>query len=174
MRPSAALLARARAADEEALAILFDRYGEPVYRTALRITGIYADAEDIVQDVFVGLPEALVTYEGQASFVRWVQSIATRAALMVVRRRKRRGEVQGERILRAQPAPAGPVTEDSLTIECALARLTEAERLVVVLTQIEGYSHDEVAAMLGITNAASKSRLSRGLKRLRKLYAGDW
>src|ERR1043165_8907600 len=83
-------LAAARSGSADALGTLFARHAGLVYRVALRLTASDADAQDIVQDVFVGLPEALRGYEEHGSFEAWLKRVAVRCALMRMRAAERR------------------------------------------------------------------------------------
>lgn len=167
------MILRARAGSPDALAELYDRFGDRIYATAYRLTRYAADAEDILQDVFANLPENLERYDGEASLETWLKQVTVRAALMVERTRERRREVR----LPALPSAddllgrAPPPTLDAVVLQRAIERLPERYRLVFILKEVEGYSHAEVADFLGITVTASQSRLSRARKRIRRRLA---
>ena len=160
------LIRRTRTGDADALAALYARFGADLYRLAHRLTGNAADAEDVVHDVFVGLPEALARYEERGTFASWLKRVAARRALMVTRAHQRRREtaLQGadDRGRDSQPT-------DVVALHVALAGLVPELRAVLVLKEIEGYSHTEIGEVLGISAGASRVRLARALKRLRKL-----
>jgi RNA polymerase sigma-70 factor, ECF subfamily len=163
--PSAAFLADARRGSPSALTTLFQRYGSMVFRVACRITGSTDEADDVVQDVFVGLPEALRHYRGAGSLEAWIHRIATRTALMRLRRTRR--EV-GDSELTDRLVDTRSAIAARLTLEAALRRLPESLRLVFVLKEMEGYSHAEIALLLNIRVGASEVRLHRAMKRLRE------
>ena len=183
----AALVSRTRSGDAGALAALFERYGPMTYRVALGLTRSEADAEDVLQDVFVGLPEALRGFEGRGSLVGWLKRVAVRAALMRRRGDRRRREVRlgdgggaaDESPAAVAPEPAAPAGDDparvldEMTINGAIARLPEALREVFVLREVEGYSHDEIAALLGIRRGTSEVRLFRARQALREMLRGS-
>jgi RNA polymerase sigma-70 factor, ECF subfamily len=179
----AALVSRTRSGDAGALAALFERYGPMTYRVALGLTRSEADAEDVLQDVFVGLPEALRGFEGRGSLVGWLKRVAVRAALMRMRGDRRRREVRlgdgGDDVSAVAPEPAAPPDDnparvlDAMTIDGAIARLPEALREVFVLREVEGYSHDEIAALLGIRRGTSEVRLFRARQALREMLRGS-
>src|SRR5258705_5881580 len=107
----AAVVRRVRLGDAEALGELYDAFGASLFRLAYRLTGTRDDAEDVVHDVFVGLPEALGRYEERGSFGGWLKRVTARVALMRLRSGKRRREVALEATLPAAdppPDPAGP------------------------------------------------------------------
>jgi RNA polymerase sigma-70 factor (ECF subfamily) len=160
-----------RQGDSVALGAVYDAFGPALYRLAYRITGSREDAEDVVQDVFVGLPEAMGQYQERGQFGPWLKRIAMRVALMRLRRRKRRREVRLE-------AVTGILTNDrdsgaTADLQQAIATLPDHLRLVLVLKELEGYSHGEVAEVLGITVGASRVRLLRALTALRRKLGGS-
>jgi len=167
--PSFDPVALARAAgtgDLDALGALYDAYAESLYRTAFRLSGNREDAEDVVHDCFVGLPEALRDYDEQGKFDAWLRRIVVRLALMRRRGNDRRREVA----IDAGPEPRSTSRADArLEIDeaqRAVNALPKSLRDVFVLKQIEGYSHDEIARLLGISAAASRVRLTRALRTL--------
>ena len=161
---SGASIDGARTGDPEALASLYRVYGAALYRLAYRLTGTRQDAEDVVHDVFVGLPEALRRYEGRGSFAGWLKRVTARVALMRLRSGKRRREVALDSAAGETEQPA-PSERDGL--EAAVNALPDHLRAVLVLKEIEGYAHAEIAELLGIGEGASRVRLTRALKRLR-------
>ena len=158
-------LDRVAAGDLEALAVIYDAYAERVYRLAYRLTRSVQDAQDLVQDLFLGLPEALEPYRGSGRFESWLRTTAVRLALHRQLHRQRRREVALDPDwLVHKPPPLGM----RIDLETALAALPETLRVVVVLKEIEGFSHDEIGELLGITAAASATRLMRARERLRR------
>src|SRR5213592_1292256 len=126
--------------------------------------GAREDAEDVVHDVFVGLPEALRRYEERGSFAPWLKRVTARLALMRLRRSKRRREVALDNAAgQAEP----PVTAERDGLQAAVDTLPDLLRAVLVLKEIEGYGHAEIALLLGISEGASRVRLTRALKGLR-------
>lgn len=155
----------ARAGDRAAIDRLYREYADGIMRVAYFITGSTADAEDVLQDVFVGLPNALRRYEPQGKFDRWLNRIAARVALSRVRHHQSRGEVELSDAVPARP-PSSSDNLDQIEITEAVRALPENLRVVFVLKVIEGYSHAEIAATFGITIAASQMRLSRAFRLL--------
>ena len=156
----------ARAGDPDALASLYRAYGAALYRLAYRLTGTPQDAEDVVHDVFVGLPEALGRYEERGSFAGWLKRVTARVALMRLRTRSRRREVMLNATL---PADQRPADVESMALETAINALPDRLRSVLVLKEVEGYSHAEVSELLGISEGTSRVRLNRAMKRLRRM-----
>jgi len=161
----------ARHGDPAALSVLYDEFGARLYRLAYRVTGSREDAEDVLQDVFVGLPEALGRYDERGQLGAWMKRVTLRVALMRLRSSNRRREV---RLDAAADIPAhdsdAAATAD---VQGAIDALPDRLRLVLVLKELEGYSHSEVAEALGITVGASRVRLLRALKVLRRRLGGS-
>jgi RNA polymerase sigma-70 factor (ECF subfamily) len=166
------LLADVEAGATVALGELFAAYGDQVFRSALRLTGSRADAEDVTQDVFVRLAGAVRGFTGgAASFPAWIRRVAVRQALMHMRTSRRRREVDVDAVA-ALLAPQDRVVE-RLTIGAALARLSVEHRTVFLLKEVEGYDHAEIAELLGISPGNSEVRLHRARRQLRELLRGS-
>ncbi len=167
-REQAELVQRARARDPSATAQLYRLYGGAVYRVARRMLGSADDAEDIVQDVFLGLPAALATFESRGSLEGWIKRIAVRTVLMRERKRRTLERFLGKYSSVLYPRSSPPEALDRLTVEDAIAKLPNSWRKVCAL-KLEGYTHADIGSMLGITATASKLRFHRACQRLRKL-----
>ena len=165
----ASLIAGARAGSPDALSALYREHGAALFRLAYRLVGARDDAEDVVHDVFVGLPEALRRYEERGSFAGWLKRVTARVALMRLRSDKRRREVAlDDAAGQAQP----PAASERDGLEAAVNTLPDHLRAVLVLKEIEGYAHAEIAELLGISEGASRVRLTRALERLRDELEG--
>lgn len=167
----AQLVQRVRGGSLSALGELYERHGDLVYRAAYALLGRSADAEDVLQDVFVGLPLRLDRYDERGNFGAWLRAVAVRAALMV-RRRRERSVPWSQHLHAAIPSGMSNCSDTDPTsriaVQRALAGLPEALRVVFVLREVEGYSHREIGALLGISATASGIRLHRAWKQLRK------
>jgi RNA polymerase sigma-70 factor, ECF subfamily len=166
------LLDRVRRGDPAALGAVYELLADDVYRVALRITDSVALADDVTQDVFVGLPEALVKFDGR-KLESWLKKVTVRTALMHVRADNRKREVPLTQ--RAQKmmgsVPHGGL--DRYALERALSDLSKDLRAVFILKEVEGMAHAEIADVLGISVAASQVRLHRARERLRVLLKGS-
>lgn len=163
----AGLLARARGGEHDALAELYRRYGQQMLDVAFRITRSDDEAEDVLQDVFVGLPDALRGYDGSGSLGAWMRRVATRAALLRLRTELRRSKWQERAAREGRSEQAAPAVEARLTLQRYLDRMPADLRVVYVLKEVEGYAHAEIAELLGITAAASEVRLHRARRFLK-------
>jgi RNA polymerase sigma factor (sigma-70 family) len=163
-RSDDALVAELRAGNEAMLGVLYARYAGDVYSIALRYLRSVADAEDLLQDVFVGLPEAVQRYEPRGSFGAWLRRVAVRTALMRLRAyRIRREESIDAAVHAAEHAPA---PADVITARDAIDALPPDLRTVFLLKEVDGHSHAEIARLLNISASASAVRLFRAWKTL--------
>lgn len=163
------LIAAVRSGSSEALAALYHLHGAMVYSVAHRLTQSTSDAEDVVQDVFLGLPRALASYSGQGSLEGWIRKVSVRTALMRLRSRKRRAEAPIDNAETWRKSETHSFPLERVAIQRALATLDEGHRVVFVLKVVEGYDHDEIAGMLGITTELSRVRLFRARRDLMKI-----
>ena len=160
-----AVLAQARDGDVAALEELYRAFETPVYHLARRICRTSEDAEDVMQETFFEVCRNLRQYRGEGSLWGWIRTVAASKALMRLRRNKYRDtdELHDE-VLEIRRED----TALRMDLEAALERLNETSRAVVWLHDVEGYTHDEIAGMMGKTPSFSKSQLARAHVRLRK------
>ena len=164
----AELLAQARRGSPSAIGILYEAHGGLLLRLAMRITGSAADAEDLLHDLFIGLPELLSRYEHRSRLDAWLRAVITRMAIARLRQGARREQLASAR----HPEPERQAVGDpwgAVDLDRALAQLSNTTRAVFVLRQVEGYSHAEIAVLLGISSGASRVRHLRALQQLRAL-----
>jgi len=184
----AALIARLRRRDTEALEILMERHAARVYRVAFGITRNDADAEEVVQDVFLSLFEKIAAFEERAALGTWLYRVATNTALL--RRRGKRLELEvsledqlptfredghraGERsfLLADWSASAedGLLSDETQAlVRRAIDMLPPHYRAVVMLRDVEELSNEETAEILGEPVSSVKSRLHRARMALRE------
>jgi len=155
----------------EALEELYRATSTDLLRLATRMSRDPSEAADAVHDVFVGLPAALRHYEERGQFGAWLRRVTARTVIQRARARKRAEERDG-RYAADRPAICAPA-DGAVSAEDALARLPLSLRSVVVLRELEGMSHGEIAKTLGISATASRLRLWRALEKLRQLLGED-
>jgi RNA polymerase sigma-70 factor (ECF subfamily) len=168
----AALLERAAAGDREAFDLFVRRHQASVWRLLRALTRDPADAEDALQDAFLGAWRGAGTYRGGPSARGWMLTVARNAVRRAHRRRA--GEPPELESLEELGLHAGwganPGTLETLArrelLERALARLTPEDREVLVLRELEELSGEETAAVLEVGVPAMKSRLHRARLRL--------
>ena len=167
-----ALVAAARKGDMRAFERLYRLHSGKVMGLCLRMTRRRDVAEDCVQQTFIRAWRSLAAFEGRSAFGTWLHRIAVNEVLTFQRNHGTRAESDGEAVEDAQDAPAeSPREYDSgevMDVERALATLPPGSRHVVVLQTVYGYSHEEVAEMLGIAVGTCKAQLHRGRRLLRE------
>lgn len=171
----AELAARAFAGDREAFGELVQRYAGQARRVARAVLGNEADADDAAQDGFLAALRNLGRYDPSRPFGPWLMRVVSNAATDRRRRRKVRATEEVPPETRdSGPGPDGLATrrEFNAALERALATLPERRRIAVVLFDVEGYSHDEVAAALKIPVGTARSDVFHARRALRKALAG--
>lgn len=168
--PDRKLAAGAMAGDEAAFRALYRRHTPrlwPLLRRMLGGPGTRPEAEDAVQETWIRAVEALPSFRWEAAFSTWLTGIALNCAREALRRRDRRPEMGTDaapaRFLGAMPLDPGR----RLDLEDAIAALPDGYRAVLVLHDIEGYTHMEIADRLGIAEGTSKSQLHRARRAVR-------
>lgn len=164
----------AGAGDEDAFRSLFDRHTPRLLRFVLRLApdggrpgGM---AEDLVQETWVRAVEGLHRFAWRSSFATWLQGIALNVTREALRRRAGVAAV-GFEDREASGEPAGDGA-DRIDLERALARLPEGRRTVLVLHDLYGYTHGEIAEALAIAVGTSKSQLHEGRRELETILTG--
>ena len=163
-------ISRARAGDTRAFETLYREYSGRVYGLCLRMTGHRETAEDCTQEAFVSAWRSLPSFEGRSAFGTWLHRIAVNAVLARGRSPVGRGETsltdaEGADLEFADENTLGPDTP--LDLERAIATLPEGARHVLVLYGVYGYSHEEIADMLGLATGTCKAQLHRARRLLR-------
>jgi RNA polymerase sigma factor (sigma-70 family) len=161
-------LARARRGDMAAHTLLYRRFSRPCYTLAMRVLGSSAAAEDVVQDVFLKLMDAIRHYRGDAPFGAWLKRMTVNAAIDQLRSQRHMDADDPERLFANVAEHAGNLAADAHDAMALLQRLPPRARLILVLHELEGYTHKELAELFGQTESYSKSILSRSLKRLQE------
>jgi RNA polymerase sigma-70 factor (ECF subfamily) len=167
----AALIAAAKLGDAAALRALYDRHAGRVYAVVRRIAPEDSLADDWAQETWVRAFRALPTFRGESSFGTWILRIAMNSAAYEARRLARRwkGEVELDASTRAIERPSEPVLR--VRLERALAELPEGMRRILVLHDVEGYGHEEIAQILGNRASTCRSQLFKARARMRELLA---
>jgi RNA polymerase sigma-70 factor (ECF subfamily) len=154
---------------------VYRRFGEPMKSVAWSHLGNASDAEDAVQETFLKIHRAATTFTGEASFSTWAYRILVNTCYDALRRRKRRVE---ETNLDDTPETAertAPNVDDTkrIALRRMLDELPEQRRAVFTLFEIEGLSHAEIAAILGISEGNSKWILFATRKELQQKWTNQ-
>jgi RNA polymerase sigma-70 factor, ECF subfamily len=167
----ATLAAGCRAGDMRAYERLYQLQGARMRNLARNLLGMAGDAEDAVQESFLKVQRGIASYRGQSSFVTWVFRILVNTCHDMRRSRMRRKEQQQdeseERAKQAEPRAPGTHPLSRMALERALQELTQHQRDVFLLYEVEGFRHAEIAGMLEISETASKNTLFQAKKNLR-------
>ena len=172
------LIQRVKAGDQKAFEVIFSRYVNRVYRQAFKLVGNEADAEDVVQEVFLLVYRKAQSFLGKSEFSTWLYRLTANAALTKLRQRKKEKEVSldeylpkfrkdGHHLVR----PVVDWTQDvdkfvaikeySQIIKEAMEKLSPTDKAVVMMSDMEEMSNPEISETLGISVQAVKARLHR-------------
>jgi RNA polymerase sigma-70 factor, ECF subfamily len=170
---------RAKQGDAGAFEFLYDLHKRRVYSLCLRMTGNTASAEDLTQEAFLQLFRKIGTFRGESAFSTWLHRMAVNVVLMQLRKKNlpvvpidetADGDEEGT-IRKELGAPderlAGSI--DRLHLKRAVDELPPGYRTIFVLHDVEGYEHNEIAAMIGCSIGNSKSQLHKARIKLRDL-----
>lgn len=164
------LVRRAQQGDISAFELLYRNHVGMVYALCLRMTCNTGRAEELTQDVFVRLWDRIGSFRGDSAFSSWLHRVAVNTVLVDLRSNRRRNQrVQvGEE--RGDESPAAVTTPDlAMDLESAIASLPPQARAVLILHDIEGYKHEEIAEQMGLATGTSKAQLHRARKLLREV-----
>jgi RNA polymerase sigma-70 factor (ECF subfamily) len=167
------LVSRAQRQDLAAYSELILRYHGKIYGLVYNMTSNKEDAEDLVQEVFTKAFSALSRFKGDSSFYTWVYRIAVNRTINFMKSRKRRtgislDDVEGgierdpayvELSSKESPFRDATISELQQKLNSALQKLSEKHRVVVVMHDIDGVPHEEIARMLGVSSGTVRSRL---------------
>jgi RNA polymerase sigma-70 factor (ECF subfamily) len=174
--PDGELIARARAGDDRAFALLVERYESAVAATVIGMLGPGEDADDVGQQTFIAFHRALGDFRGESSLRTYLVHIAMNLSLNALKRRRRsllrlvRIDDATTEVVEHRPGPDERLeaNETRARVRRAVAQLAEHHRAVVVLRMFNGYSTRETAEILGVAEGTVMSRLSRAMKELEK------
>lgn len=176
---NAELVARAQRGEEAAFEALFQQHRQRVYALCLRMTGNTAEAEELTQEAFLQVFRKIHTFRGESAFSTWLHRLAVNIVLM--RARKKAVSVAPiEEFVAARDFDELPVefgapdlrlegSIDRIGLERAIAQLPPGYKQIFLLHDVEGYEHNEIASLLGVSIGNSKSQLHKARARLRTL-----
>jgi len=153
---------------------LYETHVERVFRLAYRMTGDATQAEDLTQDTFIRAFDRLADFRGESAFGGWLHRVATSVILTALQRRKRLQSIESLREDLTAVSGAETAEDPDLrrTLDRAVAGLDENHRLVFVMHDVEGYTHQEIASAMDTPVGTAKARLSRARQKLRAALSG--
>ena len=173
------LIARVVAGDRLAARELYDAHAPRVFRLAFRLTGEAELARELVQETFVRAFAQLGRFRGESALSTWLHrvtvSVVSNAMRKVKRFRARETDLDEASAMPAVARAADPDLRDRL--HRAIDELPEIYRLTLVMHDVEGYTHEEIASVLGVAEGTCKSRLSVARAQVREKlapFAKEW
>ena len=173
--PDLALCQKAGAGSLAAFEMIYQRYHRRTFSLCLRMTNSQTEAEDLTQEVFIQLFRKIGSFRGDSAFSTWLHRLTVNQVLMHFRRRSVKNEKTSddgeipEQTVHGTANPNKMPVIDRIALKNAIAELPNGYRNVFVLHDIEGYEHEEVARMMGISIGTSKSQLHKARLKLRGL-----
>jgi RNA polymerase sigma-70 factor (ECF subfamily) len=163
--------------DTSAFEELYRLHAPRLYTLVLRMTGSEADAEDLLQEIFLQAHRKLAGFRGDSGLGTWLYRMAVNQALDFLRGRQAKmarstSSYDDDAVAEpVAPAPVVPTAISRMDLERSIARLPDGCRAAFVLHDIEGMAHHEVAALLGISEGTSKSQVHKARLRLRSMLS---
>ena len=158
-----------------AFEVLYERYHRRTYSLCLRMTSSQTEAEDLTQEVFIQLFRKIGSFRGDSAFSTWLHRLTVNQVLMHFRRRSVKNERTSEdgempeQMVRGTSDPNKMAVVDRIALKNAIAELPNGYRNVFMLHDVEGFEHEEVARIMGISVGTSKSQLHKARLKLRTL-----
>jgi len=158
-----------------AFEMIYGRYHRRTYGLCLRMTGSQTEAEDLTQEVFIQLFRKIGSFRGDSAFSTWLHRLTVNQVLMHFRRRSVKNERTSEdgempeQTVRGTADPGKMQVIDRIALKNAVAQLPNGYRNVFLLHDVEGFEHEEVARIMGISVGTSKSQLHKARLKLRGL-----
>jgi len=165
------LIAAARKGDRRAMAALYTAHSGRVYSVVRRMVGDDHLAEDVSQDAWVRAFEKLHSFRGESSFGTWMHRLAVNSALNRLRRQSKRPDVEAAAEKQTGPPPTDETVLNQKLLSQALDQLSPGYRTVLVLHDVQGLTHDEIADRMGVAVGTSKSQLHKARARMRDLLS---
>jgi RNA polymerase sigma-70 factor (ECF subfamily) len=158
-----------------AFEIIYGRYHRRTYSLCLRMTGNQTEAEDLTQEVFIQLFRKIGSFRGDSAFSTWLHRLTVNQVLMHFRRRSVKNERTSddgempEQTVKGSSNPNKMQVVDRIALKKAISELPNGYKNVFILHDVQGFEHEEVARMMGISVGTSKSQLHKARLKLRGL-----
>ncbi len=162
------LVERARRGDMEAFETLYRRHSPAVFGLALRMLQNRADAEDLLQEIFLHAYDRLASFEGRSAFGTWLYRLSVNRCLDHLRSRGAKEQNRTEPLTPEIPGRVSTAGLRVLDLERAIGELPPSSRAAFLLHHVAGFDHKEVGEMMGIAVGTSKSLVHRARTRLKE------
>jgi RNA polymerase sigma-70 factor (ECF subfamily) len=162
------LVRQASQGDETAMHALYRRYAPRVYAVVRRLADDDAMADDWAQEAWIRAFRALPRFRGDSAFSTWMHRVAVNSALQGRRKRNRHDTREAALIPGIASGKSDPMVL-RLSLERAMEQLPDGMRQVLVLHDVEGFTHEEIGEMLGIASGTSKSQLFKARAKMREM-----
>ena len=162
-----------------AFEIIYERYHRRTYSLCLRMTSSPTEAEDLTQEVFIQLFRKVGSFRGDSAFSTWLHRLTVNQVLMHFRRRSVKNEKTSEdgempeQTVVGSGNPNKMQVVDRIALKKAIAELPNGYRNVFILHDVQGFEHEEVARIMGISVGTSKSQLHKARLKLRGLLVKE-
>jgi RNA polymerase sigma-70 factor (ECF subfamily) len=172
------LAQRCRQGDAAAFEELYRSHAGRLYNLVYRMAGAQHEAEDLLQEIFLQAHRKLGSFKGESSLGTWLYRLAVNHCLDFLRGRQARMARSSDSLDAegasepAAVAPAVPTAISRLDLERAIARLPDGCRAAFILHDVEGFEHNEVAKLLGVSEGTSKSQVHKARMKLRAMLTG--
>ena len=163
-------LAGAKRGDMRACEKIYRKFHQQAFTVAVRICKSRELAQDVTQEAFITAFKRLHQYRGDSPFWGWLRRVVVNHAISALRKLPRHEAVEFEEYMTSSPGDQDSMG-DCMDLEQALVQLSDEDRMVVWLHDVEGYKHREIAKLVGKTESYSKTRLNRARARLRELIS---
>lgn len=165
-------LAAARRGDMDAYERIYRQFHRPAFTVAVRVVNCRELAQEVTQEAFITAFQKIRQFRGDAPFWGWMKRVVINHAISAIRRQPSAEIVAFEEFRGAEPGDQQRLGA-AMDLEAALTKLSDQDRAIVWMHDVEGFRHQEIARLFGKTESFSKTRLARARKRLRELIGQD-
>ncbi len=162
------------AGDAKAQSMLYSQYSKAMYNICLRMVNNRMDAEDVLQNAFIEVFRGIKSFSGKSTIGAWIKRIVINNNIDFLKKKRIYFEDIDDRLEIVEEQDNSSVSNyDVSIVKHNITLLPDGYRVVFSLYLLEGYDHKEIAKILGVTEATSKSQYSRAKKKLKELIARD-
>lgn len=163
------IIDQCREGSQKAQFQLYKLYYKPMFSVCMRLLNNETDAEDVMQEAFLSAFKKIDTYKGEVSFGAWLKKIVINRSLDYLKKRKVKFEEINEKSNQFIDHQMETKEVNIKVIKDAIQKLPDGYRVVLSLYLIEGYDHEEISEILGISNSNSRTQFLRAKNKLREI-----